>query len=274
MQAFAIALVSATLFFLPSIAIFLPVNQADKSSSFDIVAVHPDGPGDHGWHMFFTSDGFSASGVTLEMMVEEASGQYDRTHVIGGASWVRSQRFTVIAKDTIDPNIFRRLSVSERRAILLAALTDRFHLKLSHQSKLLPALGLEIAKNGAKFKASEPDHTQSLYKGVVLVSLPGNLKVQGFSLNGFATLLQPILGQPVVDQTNLNGTYDMALKWSPDSQAQRAEAASNGSSPLTSVDSGPTIYTALQDQLGLKLRPIKSAQDIVVIERAEMPSPN
>ena len=103
----------------------------------------------------------------------------------------------------------------------------------------------------------------------------GYLEGQGFSMTALAQLLYPSAGILVADKTGLTGSYDFSLHWTPDDvSTPMAKATESGMQAAASDFSGPSLFTALQEQLGLKLVPIKFPLEVIVVDHVEMPSEN
>jgi uncharacterized protein (TIGR03435 family) len=162
------------------------------------------------------------------------------------------------------------------RPMVQVLLADRFKLKVHHEMKELPVYALVVAKGGIKMKPSEDS--------AVFSPSPEEARGHSFAMRGRGQLqgggatteelssmlaIQPeVAGRMVVNRTGLTGNYDFMLKWTPDTGSTMA----NGS---TSPDSSePSLFTAIQEQLGLKLEAQKSSVDVIVIDSIESPSPN
>jgi uncharacterized protein (TIGR03435 family) len=174
----------------------------------------------------------------------------------------------------------------ERQRMLQAVLADRFKLSLHRESKDLPEYMLVIAKNGSKLQESKagdiypngitgPD---GLPLGPHMMRMGGGqLTGQALSMADLVRLLSQRLGRTVLDKTGLTANYDFTLQWTPDeSQAPMLKGTEGGQQGTDSApspkSSGPSIFTAIQDQLGLKLEFQKVPMEILVIDHAEMPS--
>jgi uncharacterized protein (TIGR03435 family) len=135
-----------------------------------------------------------------------------------------------------------------------ALLADRFQLKLHTETRTLPAYDLVLAKGGSKLLPSE-SNGKSI--GVSRTHFNG----QGLGMTSIAEELSKIAGRVVVDKTALTGRYDLKLQWTPDDGAAGDTDA-------------PTLFTAIQEQLGLKLEPAKEPVPVLVVDHVEQPSPN
>ena len=248
---------------------------------FDVATVKPT-PRDNGiWRLQFTEDGFSARGVTLRQVIQEAYGVYEEDRLSQGPQLLTAEDFDIEAKvDTDKATSFAELSLDQRRIMLQRFLADRFRLKVHHESKILPVYSLVVSKKGSKLRmTSAGDSERGEIRGMdglVRRSGPGVLEVQGISMKGFSGVLSHIVGRLVLDDTGLTGKYDLALQWVPDEmRVSTGDVA--GSSPQATFGSDlgdPPILGALEDQVGLKLKPTESSVDTIVIDHVEMPSPN
>ncbi len=102
----------------------------------------------------------------------------------------------------------------------------------------------------------------------------GHLESEGVSVSNIAEQISIALGRSVIDKTGLTGNYDFKLDWTPDEGAQRMMGAPGGDGPPPADSAGPSIFTAVQDQLGLKLESTKGPVEILVIDRVEKASEN
>jgi len=161
----------------------------------------------------------------------------------------------------------------ERRKILEALrslLADRFQLALHSETKEQPVYALVVNKGGPKLQEStEP-------RGLIRKMGRGTLKAQAVELGMLALNLSNELGRSVFDKTGLAGKYDFELKWAPsqDSAAQLGAPPQTAEFALPADPDGPSIFTALQEQLGLRLESGKGPVEVLVIDRAERPSKN
>jgi uncharacterized protein (TIGR03435 family) len=203
---------------------------------------------------------FAVSNVPLKQVIELA---YDvkGDQIIGFTGPVSSARFDIEAKIVAaDGGVPPKLSGQQIAAMIIPLLADRFHLAAHIESKMLPVYELVVARGGTKFQLSQTEAPGGggWGKGGTFRSL--NLK--GGSMADLAAMLPDQVHRNVIDKTGLVGRADITLKWSDDVAAQQ------GSSDVVS------IFTAVEEQLGLKLMPSKGPVDTLVIDHIEMPSPN
>jgi uncharacterized protein (TIGR03435 family) len=166
-------------------------------------------------------------------------------------------------------------------------LADRFQLKVSHATKDLPVYALVVAKNGPKLHEAKPGDTYPngirgldgvAHPGMMRMG-PGQLTGQALEMGALTTVLSQQLGRTILDHTGLKGQYDISLQWTPDVGEGMmfggpAGPKPPGENPAPPESTGPSIYTALQEQLGLKLDSTKGPVEIVVVDRVEQPSEN
>ena len=228
--------------------------------AYDVVSVKPDhsnGPYSSWWRT--SPDGMSAN-VPVRGLIMSAYHLVMTDQISGLPEWAESTQFDVEAKMDADTMAaYNKLSKEERwkqsDLMLQAILAERFNLKIHHELKQLPVYQLVIAKGGPKLKKSPSDAPSgySVYSG--------RLNGQGIEISSLTYTLSGTVGRLIVDKTGLAGKYDIDLKWSMDD----APAAS---------DPAPSIFTALQEELGLKLESTKAPVDTIVVEHLDKPSEN
>jgi uncharacterized protein (TIGR03435 family) len=262
------------------LAVALPSSaQTPPPLSFEVATVKPLDPNNpHPPSVNISGDRFSATGMSLRELIKIA---YDLNYgadqqVSGGPAWTGSARFDIDA--TEDPALaekLQQLSSDERgkqlREMLRALLADRFKLQIHHESTELSVYELVTVRSGSKLMpsvahTSSPDQVSST-KPRSWIRFAGKGILEGNDADA-ATLVTALSMQPeiggrlVIDKSGLTGKYDFTLKWTPDM----------GTDPP--ADDGPTLFTALQDELGLKLQPTKAPVDVIVIDRVELPTAN
>lgn len=181
---------------------------------------------------------------------------------IKGADWIKSKavRFDIVAKAPGDAPLDRV------RLMLQALLTERFQLALHREQKDLSYLALLVGKKGPKLQQAVPDSDASGNK-----SLMGRIYSNHISMITLAMLLSRFTGETVLDMTGLKGTYDLKLDWTPENAPKPAGSSGTGADAVSSIDgdSGPSLFAAVEQQLGLKLEVKKGPLEIIVIDHAE-----
>jgi uncharacterized protein (TIGR03435 family) len=245
-----------------------------STPTFEVASIRQNMNPNPAWSLNFTNDGVHAKDVTLLWALHEAYGIYDSDQWSGGPAWLDKARFDIEAK--YDVSKYPNLTREQRQAMLQQLLADRFKVVVHHQAKEFPLYALVVAKDGPKFEETKPeDLRKSPVYGVICIGggHRGTIEMQGCTMKQFAFHLGGSgrfdLGRKVVDQTGLTGYYSIALHWAP---VDTANPSSN--EPSAPEPSGPSIFTAVKEQLGLELKPTKGPLDTIVIDHAEMPTEN
>jgi uncharacterized protein (TIGR03435 family) len=236
--------------------------QAAGPPSFEAASIKPsqDPPGSVAG-IFETTGRINAKNVTLKRCVRGAY-EVPEPQVIGGPKWVDEDRYYIEAKATVPAGDH------ELMLMLQTLLADRFKLVLHREQRAIPGYRLVLGKGGLKAQASAPD------RGSVGHSRRGRIEAQGYTMAQLALHLAELLRQPVMDATGVAGKFDLNLEWTPDDM--QAKPPSADQRPVNAPESvaGPSIFAALQEQLGLKLESGKVPAEVVVIDAAEKPSEN
>ena len=237
-----------------------------QSPSFDVVSVKPNRSGARNSGYRRAGPGIlNATNVTLKMLVEYAYDVRDY-QISGGPNWFDSERYDVLAKPAPGADSGSSTAAGQKALLRLrvqALLSDRFQLALHQSTKELPTFALVLAKNGPR-QLKEPDGSPT-----DLISNGHHLTCQKVSMDMLARVfLQGELGRPVSNQTGVKGEFNFTLDW----VAERKPPAEGREE--TALPEGPSLFTALQEQLGLRLEPRKGPVEILVIDRAERASEN
>ncbi len=204
----------------------------------------------------------TASNMTLRGLVRYAYDVRD-VQIEGGPSWFDSDHWDIAA------TAGRDVSDDERKKMLQTLLTERFQIGMRREMKDLPVYALRVAKNGPKMKANadgSPMRVQMEVSGTGFSQLVG----QNVPLARIVMILANPTGRIVIDHTGIEGNFDFKLEWVPDAAHM---PLINGAKPEGSME-GPSIFTAVQEQLGLKLEATKGPVEILVIDRAEKAAEN
>jgi uncharacterized protein (TIGR03435 family) len=241
----------------------VPANSPPKTPAYDVVSIRPhkdNGNGSRWW--WPTPDGYEAKNVEPAQLIREAYGVQFSDQLVGLPGWAYEETFDLEAKiDEDDLLAYQKLSGQEQREqaalMLRPLLADRFKLKIHHETKTLPIYALVVAKSGFKLKQSQEAEARH-----GMMTNWGRIQIRAGSIGDrFIVGLSNFTGRIVIDKTGLTGWYDIDLKWT-----------SNGE--LAKGASGPTLFTALEEQMGLKLIPEKAPVDVLVVDHIERPSEN
>lgn len=258
---------------------------------YDVASIKPNKSGDNRVMMRLTPDGLSATGSNLMMLVTFAYG-VNPDQIAAAPDWLKSESYDIEAKmDPATAEELRNLGEDQRKTatqhMLQVLLADRFKLKVHEETKELSIYALVVAKNGPKLQEAKTGDTYpNGIKGPDGKSGAGmmfgrreGVTAQGVPIASLVRRLSLLLGRSVVDKTGLTGKYDFTLKWTPDEIPGAMSKAPESGEPSTAGaafrdSSGPSLFTALKEQLGLKLESQKGPVGIVVIDHVERPSEN
>lgn len=254
--------------------------------AFDVVSIKQDKSDSRMIRVRNTTDGYSASNISLKMLLQAAYGI--REDLISGVpNWGESARYDIDAKVAgSDVDALKKLSSEQRRAMLKPVLEDRFKLKVHTETKEMPVYELVVAKGGPKLKEATPGDTYAngikgpdgVARGGMMRMGRGQVTGQAIPITSLIDILSRQLQKTVIDKTGLTGKYDLELNWTP----EEGEGGGLGPPPAGSPQrtepapdaSGPSIFTALQEQLGLKLQSTKGPVETLVVDSVAMPSEN
>jgi len=234
--------------------------------SFDVATIKPsDASEEHGTSIRHNGRHIIAYNISLAELMSYAYGLHAR-QIVGGPSPLLAAHFDV---DGV-PDIDGHADVKQTRLMFQKLLVSRFKLAFHHESRELSAYAIQVAKNGPHVKltaSKQGDSTNFSYTCQAL------LTVRNYSISDFAKGMQDaFLDRPTVDQTGLQGRYDFDLKWSP---GESQSYCPGGSSASRDDSTGlPELFTAIREQLGLKIIPTKAPVQVMVIDHIESPSEN
>jgi uncharacterized protein (TIGR03435 family) len=228
-----------------------------QTPAFDAASIKPNVSGGGPSSIRLTPGHVSMQNVSLKKVMLNAYGiQDDREYMIAGPEWLTAEHFDVEAAFPATAQ------VSAVQQMIQSLLADRFKLVLHKESRDLPNYRLVVAKGGPKISPVEAGASQTSGGA-------GHFVASKITMQKFADLVARQAGRPVMDETGLSGVFTFSLDWSP-AASLRVDSAESGDS-----SSGPSIFTALQEQLGLKLEPGKGPMDVLVVDRMEkLPTEN
>lgn len=227
---------------------------ADAKPVFEVVTIKPSSPehqgkiiaGGNGRHVLMVS-------TNLNDLVAFAYG-VDSKQIIGAPAWSDGSLYDIDGVADVDgfPN------VKQMREMFQSLLSDRFKLTFHREKRTLSVFAITVAKGGPKLtkSASAATDPTPFYSG------NGTLKVTNNSLADIADVMKFFVERPVVDQTGIAGRFDFTLKWEPN-ETQNSDP-----------NAPPGLFTAIEEQLGLKLEATKAPVDVIVIDHVERPSAN
>jgi uncharacterized protein (TIGR03435 family) len=268
------------------------------SPSFEVVSIKPNISGDpnRGYISFQTPGSLTATQVTTRLIIRFAYNIKD-FQLSGGPGWINSEAYDIDAK--VDDSLAVKLAklpteqrLDQNRLMVQSLLADRFKLSVTRSTRELPVYALVVAKGGPKLKDVTPG---SLYGNAVAIPPtsergsapsppPGRgtnmsigrdgemiLTAKSVSIANLLGILSQQLGRQILDRTGLKGTYDFTLQYLPEKPVPGLQGPGDTPPPDSS---GTSIFTAIQEQLGLRLESTKGPVDVIVIDHIEEPSPN
>jgi uncharacterized protein (TIGR03435 family) len=248
----------------------LPLAALQPSPAFDVASIKPNKSGDTRSSSSVQPGGhYIATNVTVRMLVRSAYGVQQESQLVGGPSWIDAERWDVIGKGEGNPStdVFR----DQARLMLRALLSDRFGLRVHSEQREIPIYALALAKDsgtlGPQLRRSAITDCSQEPKTGADTTMPcgggfaraGHLAGRAVAFSTLVTNISNAADRPVVDRTGLSGTFDWTLQWSIE--------------PLSQLGAN-TLFTALQEQLGLKLEPTRGPVDVLVIDSVERPTPD
>jgi uncharacterized protein (TIGR03435 family) len=286
--------------FIAAVAVAAAAQAPAQKPSFEAASVKPNKSAAFtGTTIGAKGSTFSGVNVTPRMLLQyayqpENGSPLLNDRIIGAPAWMDSDRFDVQAKLAEDA---RNIPQQQIRLMLQSLLEDRFQLKSRWETRELPVYNLTVTKGGPKLKLSDdqtpPDTTGkavltfdpsvSLARGAIRqIAMPSAGGIL-MTITGSATpvealvnLLHGYAGRMVIDKTDLTGLFDIRLQFALEMRPQSpgGAATTNITPPLPSDPLGPTIFTALQEQLGLRLQSARGSVEVLVLDSVQKPSEN
>jgi uncharacterized protein (TIGR03435 family) len=255
---------------------------ANPSPKFEVASVKPNKSGTTQTNIGMLPNGVNFVNLPLRAIIQFAYGITQASRLAGVPDWAVTERFDINARAAGPVNL------EERRLMLQALLADRFKLVARWEKREVSVLALMLARNDGKLgknlveskgctapgnaaaQETQPAGAQAPICGPKTGGA-GRLILTGTSIQQFTSLLSPMLGSTVIDQTGLSGRYDIDLTFDPE---QQIPAGANV--PIPAADPGrPSIYTAVREQLGLKLESQRDLEEVLVMDHVErQPSEN
>ena len=244
----------------------VPPMAADANPSFEVATIKPSKPDDQRKAFIVQGNQFHIINQPLTQIISFAF-DVQAKQVIGLPEWADTDKFDIDGK----PDGEGAPNGKQWKNMIRKLLADRFKLTFHKDKKELSVYVLSVSKTGAKLTRN--DSSPNGLPGLFFQGL-GKLNVRNALITDFTGLMQSaVLDRPVVDQTGLAGRFDFTLNWTPD-DSQFGGMGAKIPPPTDSADAPPNLYTAIQEQIGLKLDATKAPADVMVIDHVEKPSAN
>ncbi len=245
---------------------------ADANPAIAVATIKPSDPDRLGWTLGTKGTHFYTLGTNMSDLITFAYGVHAK-QIVDGPVWFLTDKFDIEGV----PDAEGKPNREQLKSMLQGLLADRFKLAVHHDQRELAVYALTVAKNGPRLtKSTAAPDVYSGY-GFPRQGAGTTMKVRNMTLAAFVSAMQrTVLDKPVVDQTRLTDRYDFTLNWAPD-DSQFIQLRQTGITMPTGADDPnppPGLYTAIQEQLGLKLEPVKAMAEVIVIDHAEKPSAN
>ena len=248
-----------------------PIPEAEKmmakdaDPAYDVVTIKPSDPNDGGRGFQTRGRHIRAANETVNDMISFAWGIHVK-QIAGGPAWLNTDHYFV---DGV-PDVPGEPNLTQFRSMIRKVLADRFGLKVHNEQRELSVYALTVAKGGPKLTKSlgnpngppNDDFSTSAW-----------MKETDTTMGEYAKAMQYVLDRPVVDQTGLEGRWDFMLKWTPD-ESQFTAIGARIAPPSNDPNAPPGLFTAIQEQIGLKLEAAKAMVDVIVVDHVERPSEN
>jgi uncharacterized protein (TIGR03435 family) len=243
--------------------------RADAEPGIEVATVKPSRP-DESFSLATGRGGtnvLTTTATSVRTLIQFANGVHPRQ--ITGPAWIDSEHYDITAKSDQDGSP----SIPQSRVMMQKLLADRFKLVSHREKKELSVYAITVAKGGSKLAShpGPPSNQASFGFGL------GSMNIRNATITEFASFLQAnIMEKPVVDKTGLTDRFDFTLRYTPDASARLTNVpnALPPRSPSGDADAPPDLYTAFQQQLGLKLESTRALVDVVVVDAVERPSDN
>jgi uncharacterized protein (TIGR03435 family) len=237
---------------------------ADADPAFEVASVKRSNPDQRLRGLRMQGREFSSINMSVSDLILFAYGIHPR-QLLGAPDWIEKERYDVLGKPDVEGEPNNR----QMRALIQKLLADRFSLKFHREKRELSVDLIVIGKTGAKLTTAEGDPKAD---PLMFFYGPAKFNAKNATMADFAGFLQRgVIDRPVLDQTGLNGRYDFGLLWRPEVPLG---GTGNNPPPPSDSDGLPDIYTAIQQQLGLRLEATKTPTEVIVIDHLEKPSEN
>jgi len=229
----------------------------DADPGWEAVTIKPTDPDDTVSHINIQGRHVMVEGEPLESMLRFAYSA-QRGQIVGAPEWMKTERWDVSGV----PDLPGKPNLPQFQSMMRKLLAERFGLARHQEQRAMPVFALMVTKGGPKLEKSMGDPNAGPGSGGSALNGIESHHYTNTSMSALALMLMIYVDRPIVDQTGLQGRYDFQLRWARDEISP------------TSADAPPGLFTAIQEQLGLKLEPTRSSADVLVIDKVERPGAN
>jgi uncharacterized protein (TIGR03435 family) len=230
----------------------------DADPDWEVVTVRPSDPNAANAKFDRIGRHLIIQNQSVEIMLMFGYGM-QKSQIAGAPAWVKTERFDVDGVADVDG----QPTIQQFQSIVRKLLAERFGLKAHKEQREMPVFALRVSKDGPKLAASTRDPGTAPNQQVNNGQGYRALRFTNYSMQQLALMMLVYVDRPVVDQTRLAGQYDFNLSYTYD----ETRAPTDGTAP-------PSLFTAIQEQMGLKLEPVKAPAEVLVVDAVERPSAN
>jgi uncharacterized protein (TIGR03435 family) len=252
---------------MPAPAPQIPPMAPDAHPGFEVATIKPTKPDEQGTYVTVRGTELVVVNFSLTGLIKFAYDVQDK-QIIGGADWMSSDKWDINGK----PDTPGMPNGEQLKEMVQKLLADRFALKFHRDEREMGAYVLTVGKDGPKMSKStaDPGGLPGLFFGPL-----GVMHVRNATMNNFTSVMQSaVLDRPVVDRTGLTGRWDFTLKWMPDESQFAGMGVKVPPPAADDPNPPPPLFTAIQEQLDLKLEAQKTNVPVLVIDHVTPPSPN
>jgi uncharacterized protein (TIGR03435 family) len=253
---------------IPTAAVKPRAMDPNADPAFEVATIKSSNPEEHRKFFRLRPDLLEGVNETVTDMITFSYGVH-RKQIVDAPAWTESEKFDINAK----PDTEGMPSLGQWKTMVRKLLTDRFKLSFQRNQRELAVYVLSVDAAGAKLAESQGDPKG--LPGIGFQRRMGDLSAFDVSMADFINFMTRNAGldRPILDRTGLTGRYDFKLNWTPD-DAQWSSVVPNVPRPSDDANPAPPLYTALQEQLGLKFSAVKALAEVFVINHVEKPSEN
>ena len=241
--------------------------QPSSSAEFDVASIKLNKTGSNSSRISSNHGVWKATNITVKALLLNAY-EILPEQIVGAPAWIDLETYDVEARAELDPAV--KLSQAEEssqfRLRLQALLASRFQFTMHRETKEWQTYALVVGKKGQKLTPAEKREG-----GNSMRVSNGHMEATGLTMDSLARSLSGWLGRPTINETAIEGKFDLTLDFEPDRPARTGDK----DNPIAGVDvSKPSLFTAVQDQLGLKLESRRALVELLVVDRIERPNKN
>ena len=245
----------------------IPPMAADAHPSFEVATIKPTAPGEQRTYLIWRGTEMNVVNFSLSGLIKFAYDVQDK-QIVGSPDWLSTEKWDIEGK----PDTAGSPNGEQLKEMVQKLLADRFALKFHKDQKEMPAYVLTVGKDGPKMtkNTDNPNGLPGLFFGPI-----GTLHVTNATISNFTNLMQStVLDRPVVNKTGLDGRWNFTLKWTPDESQFTGMGIKIPPPSADDTNAAPPLFTAIQEQLDMKLEGQRTQVPVLVIDHVDHPSAN